>query len=113
MAPDTARDTAPNASGNPGDSAGDDEALLVRRRRLKFRSWHRGTREADLLIGSFADAHLDTYDHAQLDRFEQVLAEEDPDIYDWMTSRAPIPERLDFDVAHAMRDFRFTPRQGS
>lgn len=94
-------------------TADSDSPLAVRRRRLKFRSWHRGTREADLLIGSFADAHLDQYDNDQLDRFELVLAEEDPDIYDWMNGRTEIPERLDFDVARDMLAFRFTPRQGS
>jgi hypothetical protein len=36
----------------------DREALDTLRRKLRFRAWHRGTREADLLIGSFADRHL-------------------------------------------------------
>lgn len=88
-------------------------ALAARRRRLKFRSWHRGTRESDLLIGSFADAYIDDFSVAQLDLFEKILEEEDPDIYDWMNGRAPLPERVDHEVMRLMCQFQFTPRQGS
>ena len=42
----------------------------IRRKRLSFRSWHRGTRESDLILGRFADAHLATFDDGQLDRYE-------------------------------------------
>ena len=41
------------------DQAPNGESLEKRRKRLRFRAWHRGTREMDLLVGSFADAHLD------------------------------------------------------
>src|SRR3977135_1271846 len=44
----------------------------IRRKRLLFRAWHRGTREADLILGSFAEAHLAGFDVAQLDRFEAM-----------------------------------------
>lgn len=90
-----------------------EELLAVRRRRLKFRSWHRGTRESDLLIGSFADAHLDEFSSEQLDRFEAILGEEDPDIYDWMNGRTALPEHVDHDVMRMMCSFRYSPRQGS
>ena len=45
----------------------------TRRKRLLFRSWHRGTREADLILGSFADEHLAGFDEVQLDRYEALL----------------------------------------
>ncbi|MCC7049960.1 MAG: succinate dehydrogenase assembly factor 2 [Alphaproteobacteria bacterium] len=41
----------------------------------------------DLLMGRFADAHLDAFGAEQLDRFEALLGESDPDIYDWVTGR--------------------------
>ena len=44
------------------------ETTENRRKRLRFRSWHRGTKEMDLLMGSFADAHLSAFDVGQLDR---------------------------------------------
>ena len=67
------------------------ESLENRRKRLRFRSWHRGTREMDLLMGSFADAHVGGFDHAMLDRFEALLELGDPDLYDWMSGREPVP----------------------
>ena len=57
-----------------------------RRKRLLFRSWHRGTREADLILGSFAEQHLAGFDAAQLDRYEGLLNLPDPDIFDWLIS---------------------------
>ena len=44
------------------------DGLDARRRRLLFRSWHRGTREADLIMGRFADVHLATLNDAELDQ---------------------------------------------
>lgn len=70
----------------------------ARRKRLRFRSWHRGTREADLLIGRFADRHLGTFSDAQLDQFEALLAQSDPDIYNWVTEREAPPVALDTEV---------------
>lgn len=85
----------------------DRDPLAARRRKLGFRSWHRGTREADLLLGSFADRHLGTFDSAQLDRFEALLENNDPDLYNWMMGREPIPSDQDNDVMRLLRDHRF------
>ena len=68
------------------------ESLDTRRRKkLVFRAWHRGTREADLLLGRFAEAHVPGFDATQLDQFEALLTENDPDIYDWLTERQAAP----------------------
>jgi len=69
----------------------EDSKLNVARKRLKFRSWHRGTREMDLLLGRFADRHLDSFDVAQLDAYAALLEESDPDIYDWVCGRSMAP----------------------
>lgn len=85
------------------------EPLEVRRKRLRFRSWHRGTREMDLLVGSFADRHLQGFDTAQLDRYEALLLEPDPDLYNWMIGAAEPPPELDHDVMKLIRDFKYEP----
>jgi antitoxin CptB len=82
-----------------------DGDLDIRRRKLRFRAWHRGTREADLLLGRFADAHLDAFGAGQLDRFEALLNESDPDIYDWVTGRQTPPAALANDVVELLRRF--------
>jgi antitoxin CptB len=79
------------------------------RRKLGFRAWHRGTREADLLIGSFADAHLVSFDEIELAQFQRLLKENDPDIYDWMTGRTPVPPEHDNRVTVLLREFRLSP----
>ncbi|NKB56833.1 MAG: succinate dehydrogenase assembly factor 2 [Alphaproteobacteria bacterium] len=76
-----------------------------RRKRLKFRSWHRGMREVDLLIGRFADRNLDLFSERQLDLFEALLHETDPDLYGWVTGRQPIPNDLDHDVMRLLKTF--------
>lgn len=65
-----------------------------RERRIKkllFQSRHRGTREADFLIGGFAERFLAGLSDADIDAFERLLAEPDPDIVDWILDRAPAP----------------------
>ena len=79
------------------------------RRRLKFRSWHRGTRESDLLLGSFADRHLDGFSPDQLARYDRLLGNSDPDLYNWMTGREPVPDDHDNDVMDLLKKHRFSP----
>lgn len=67
-----------------------DEKTL-RRRRLRFRAWHRGMQEVDLLLGRFADAHLDTLDEADLAGFEALLDVPDQDILAWISHQAEPP----------------------
>jgi len=73
----------------------DCEALDTLRRKLRFRAWHRGTCEADLLIGSFADRHLAEFSDGELHEFECLLDESDPQIDDWMSGRQPVPRERD------------------
>jgi antitoxin CptB len=81
-----------------------------RRKRLLFRSWHRGTREADLILGSFADEHLAGFDAVQLERYEALLDRPDPDIFDWLAGRCAPPPECDHDVTRMLLAFRYTPR---
>ena len=78
-----------------------ENAISIWRKRLAFRAWHRGTREADLLIGSFADKTLPDLDGSGLEQFEDLLACPDPDLYDWMTGRTAPPQEHDHRVIAA------------
>lgn len=86
-----------------------DDTLFMRRKRARFRSWHRGTREADLLIGSFADEHVDGFDRNQLERFEALLEEVDADLISWISGRAAVPSAHDSDVMRLLRRHTFPP----
>ncbi|MDB5477513.1 MAG: succinate dehydrogenase assembly factor 2 [Alphaproteobacteria bacterium] len=67
------------------------QTLTARHKKLLFRAWHRGTREADLLVGRFAEQYLPHFSEDQLDLFEELLDENDPDIFDWVTGKAALP----------------------
>lgn len=70
-------------------------SLSQRRDRLRFRSHHRGTKEMDLLLGSFAAKHLHSFGVTELAEYEALLTEQDQDLYDWLAGRsAPPPEKL-------------------
>ncbi len=77
----------------------------IRRKRLLFRSWHRGTRESDLILGRFADAHLAGFDEAQLDHYEALLDCADADIFDWVSGRTAPPPEHDHDVTRLLLSF--------
>lgn len=79
----------------------------LRRKRLLFRSWHRGTRESDLILGRFAEAHLAQFDEAQLDRYEALLDCPDADLFDWIAGRAAPPSAYDHDVTRLLLAFRY------
>ena len=64
----------------------------TRRRRLRFRAWHRGIRETDLIMGRFADAHLDALTVEDMADFEALLDIPDRDILDWVTGAATVPD---------------------
>jgi antitoxin CptB len=81
----------------------------IRRKRLLFRSWHRGTRESDLILGRFAEAYLAEFDAVQLDRYEALLEYADADLFDWVSGRAAPPAALDHDVMHLLLAFRCAP----
>jgi antitoxin CptB len=62
-----------------------------RLKRLRFRAWHRGTKEADLLIGGFFDHFSHNWDDAAVDWFEALLEEQDADIMAWALGAQPVP----------------------
>lgn len=78
----------------------------LRKKRLLFRSWHRGTRESDLILGRFAEAHLARFGAAQLDRYEALLECSDAEIFDWVAGRAPVPAPHDHEVTRLLLAFR-------
>lgn len=83
--------------------------LETLRRRLRYRAWHRGTREADLMIGGFVDAHIEEFSAADCAWFERLLNHADQDILDWMTGRKAPPEALGGSLMRAMMKLEHVP----
>ncbi len=65
------------------------------RKRLLFRSQHRGTKEADILVGRFAEAHIASLSPEEVAQFESLLQLSDVDLYNWKTGRAELPAEHD------------------
>jgi antitoxin CptB len=65
-----------------------------RLRRLRFRAWHRGTKEADLLIGGFADRYAAGWSETSLRWFETILDEQDVDVMGWAFGTIAVPPAL-------------------
>ena len=68
------------------------ETLENTRRKLIFRSGHRGTKEMDLILGNFSLDHVPNFTLEEIEMFEQLLTENDPDLYNWIMGREDVPE---------------------
>lgn len=82
----------------------------TRRKQIRFRAWRRGFREIDLILGAFADAHVENLDEAGLEEFERLLQLPDQDVYAWIISQAPVPPEHDGPVLGLIKSFRYFAR---
>lgn len=85
------------------------ETTEARLKRVAMRSWRRGTKEMDLILGPYADAHLASMSPDRLALYDALLGENDQDLYPWMTGATPAPERfapLIAEIADFARDRR-------
>ena len=76
------------------------------RKRLTYRSWHRGMKEMDLLMGTFADQHVPTFNAEQLRAYDAVLDIEDPDLYAMYMGQIPPSEAQNSDILTMFLGFK-------
>ncbi|MFM7027348.1 MAG: succinate dehydrogenase assembly factor 2 [Chakrabartia sp.] len=81
--------------------------LEARLKRLKFRAWHRGTREADYMVGGFFEAYAASWSAAEMDWFEALLEEQDVDIMGWALGTIPVPPQWQGPMMDAFRKLDF------
>ncbi len=81
----------------------------TRLKRLRFRAWHRGTKEADLLIGGFFDAHGTGWNDAEIAQFETLLEEQDVDIMAWAIGAADVPDCYQGTIMLALKALNYVP----
>ena len=75
----------------------------TRVKRARFRAWRRGFREADLILGPFADSRAPDMSDERLGRFERLLEQPDHDIYAWIVGAEPVPAEFDDDLLAELR----------
>ncbi len=83
----------------------------TRLKRLRFRAWHRGVKEADLMIGGFFDAHGAGWSDAEILWFEDFLEEQDVDIMAWAMGTAEVPARWEGPMMEQLKQLNFVPIQ--
>jgi len=87
------------------------DGLDLRRRKLKFRSWHRGIREMDLIMGRFVDACIDRLTDRELDQLEMLMEVSDPELFLWVTGQWPTPAAYDSNMLRQLRAFHLDATQ--
>ena len=61
-------------------------------KRLTYRSWHRGCKETDLVLGTYCVQRVEQLDDSNLALFEAFLDEDDAEIWAWLTEKTPCPK---------------------
>lgn len=79
----------------------------ARLKRLKFRAWHRGTRESDYLMGCFFDRFHESWTEAEVAWFEALLDEEDADVLSWVLGTEPVPAAYAGPLMERMRQMDY------
>jgi len=88
------------------------DGLDPRRRKLKFRCWHRGIREMDLIMGRFADACIDRLSDPELDQLELLMEVPDPEVFLWVIGERATPAAYDTAVLRRLRAFHLGAHAG-
>ena len=78
----------------------------ARLKKLKLRAWRRGFREADLILGPFADKHVSTFTPDELDWSERLLEQPDQDLYGWILETQPAPPEFEGELMNRLKTFR-------
>ena len=81
------------------------EGLDERRKKLLVRAWRRGVRETDLIVGRFADAHIEKLDDSSLNDFERLIEVPNSDLYAWVSGESDIPSDYDTAVLRLLKSF--------
>jgi antitoxin CptB len=82
-----------------------------RLKRLRFRAWHRGTKEADLLIGGFFDRYGENWGEAEMDWYEAFLEEQDVDIMAWAIGTEAPPEHYGGELMLRLKQLDYIKHQ--
>ena len=91
--------------GAPMTDLNDDMDLETRKKRLLYRSNYRGFREADMILGGYAKAHIETMSEAEILMFEDLLNAKDHDIYAWVMETLPVPANYDTPLLERLRAY--------
>ena len=76
------------------------------RKRLRYKATHRGTKEADKIIGGYAEAYLDAMTEDVLASFDRLLDESDHALLNWIMGAEPAPTHVDTNLLREIISFK-------
>ena len=79
--------------------------LLTLQKKLQFKSSHRGSKEMDILLGSFVEKYIKLFNEGELQMLEAILELDDNDIYRYALDKVTIPKEIDNRVMQLLKDF--------
>ncbi|MCI5050436.1 MAG: succinate dehydrogenase assembly factor 2 [Rickettsiales bacterium] len=82
------------------------ECRETRIKRLRYRSWHRGCKETDEILGHFCEQHVESMTDADLSLFEAFIEEDDDDIWKWLIEKRPVTNPAYEPFLDAMRNYK-------
>ena len=80
--------------------------LETRKKRLVYRANYRGFKEADMILGGFAKANIESMTEHDVIVFEDLLSAKDHDIYGWIMGTLPIPANYDTPLLERLRAYK-------
>lgn len=83
-----------------------EETAQTRIKRIRYRSWHRGCKETDIILGNFCDHYIESLNEQELDNFEALLDEDDAEIWSWLTHKTLSPKSEYEPLLERLRHFR-------
>ena len=75
-------------------------------KRLKMRSWRRGMKEMDIILGKFIDHSIDFLTDNEMQSYENLLNNDDQTIFSWIFNKEQTPEEFN-DIIKKISDFTF------
>lgn len=84
----------------------DPNTLSPRQKRLVYRSWHRGMKENDLLLGNFANQNIAGMSDDDLAQYEAVLEHPDPVLHRWYVTADPVPPEFETPMLRRILNFK-------
>ena len=85
-----------------------EKKLDPRRKQLLFRSHHCGLKENDILLGFFADHHIEGLTDQQLNDFENLMSQNDIDVFNWITGKSVVPDQFNTELIKLIQKFNTT-----
>lgn len=82
-----------------------EQKLLLLKKKILYKTNHRGSKENDLILGNYIATNIDLMSESELKQFSDLLDESDSDIFSWISNQKPIPEKWNNDMIAKIAKF--------